>query len=99
MKMEIIRMRTGLVWYNERDYVAARKIMVDGAAWSETFASWQEKAEALERIYQQQGREVVRAFIDPAKFPAWCKAHGRGRIDLTARTLFANYVAAGRADV
>ncbi len=35
-------------------------------------------------------------FIDPAKFPAWCEMHGMGRIDATARKVFANYVAAGK---
>ncbi len=79
MKMEIIRMRTGLVWYNERDYVAARKIMVDGAAWSETFASWLEKAEALVQRFQYSNhirRTELQHFLGQRCKPASVKFHG-----------------------
>ncbi len=89
-------MKIALTWYEEGNYTAARAIMDDARVLPETFARWQKGAEKAERDLGLRGYDVVRAFIDPAKFPAWCEMHGMGRIDATARKVFANYVAAGK---
>ncbi len=90
-------MKIALTWYEERNYAAARAIMDDARVLPETFARWQEGAEKAERDLKRQGHAVVRAFIDPDNFPAWCQSRGMTRIDATARRLFAN-LAARRSD-
>jgi hypothetical protein len=71
-------------------------IMADADRLPKTFASWLEKADRAEREFKRRG-DVVRAIIDPDNFPAWCQSRGLKRLDAQARTLFANYVAAGKA--
>jgi hypothetical protein len=88
--------RTGLAWYEERDYPRILQIMEDADRLPVTYARWREKAENHERELRGQGHEVVRAMISPDTFPAWCRSHGK-RVDAQARILFANYVAAGKA--
>jgi hypothetical protein len=89
-------LRTGLAWYEARDYPRILQIMEDADRLPGNYARWREKAEDSERELRGRGYEVVRAMISPDTFPAWCRSHGK-RVDAQARILFANYVAAGKA--
>jgi hypothetical protein len=87
----------GIPWCEERDYPRILEIMDDADRLPATFASWLKKAEKAEREFKRHGHDVVRAVIDPDRFPAWCHSHGLKRLDAQARIAFASYVAAGKA--
>jgi hypothetical protein len=63
----------GIAWMREEDYPALIRIFEDGhmfGSWEE----WSERAEATEKKFQSEGVIVLRAYLDPATFPAWCAA-------------------------
>jgi hypothetical protein len=88
-------MKTGLAWYEERDYPAILAMMEDADRLPATFARWREKAETAERELRRKGHTVVRAMISPDTFPAWCRSRGL-KLNAEARIMFANAVAARR---
>jgi hypothetical protein len=54
-----------------------------------TYTEWRIAAEYGEKKMRRAGWATTRAYIDPAKFVAWC--NGRGlKVDAEARQLFAN---------
>ena len=74
----------GIAWYHADDYPEIRKVMIDAAKLPATFERWSEAAQKLEQAYQSAGQRVVRAFIRPAEFVAWCRANGLN-VDANAR--------------
>ena len=52
-------MKTGLAWYEERDYPAILAMMEDADRLPATFARWREKAETAERELRRKGHTVV----------------------------------------
>jgi len=72
MKVQAI----GMAWYREADYDKLRTLFVDGDRLPRTFLQWQDQAEQGRKRYVRQGTVVVKAYIDPDTFPAWCAANG-----------------------
>jgi hypothetical protein len=66
----------GVYWIDEADYPAALKIFDDGAAMPPTWKEWLKMAEEMKKGLEAYGHPVMKVRIDPAKFAAWCTAHG-----------------------
>lgn len=79
----------GMVWYREADYDALMKIFIDSSKLHRSFLQWQDAAEQGRKRYVREGHVVVKAYIDPKTFPAWCEANGC-KLDASGRTQFAN---------
>lgn len=79
----------GMVWYREADYERLMSLFTDSHKLHRTFLQWQDGAEQGRKRYVRQGYIVVKAYIDPDTFPAWCTAHGCG-LDAQGRMDFAN---------
>ena len=78
-----------MVWYHEADYDRLMALFVDGAKLHRTFLQWQDQAEQGRKRLLRQGKVVVKAHIDPATFPEWCRANGH-KLDASGRMAFAN---------
>jgi len=82
----------GMVWYRSEEYEAILSIMEDAFKLPRDYPIWRMQAEANEKKAHRLGFSTIRAFIDPATFPAWCLARGY-KIDAEARNIFANLAA------
>jgi hypothetical protein len=82
----------GLVWYRPEHYLTLKELFDDGHRLPKTFESWLEKASHMEAMLHAQGHQTVRAYIDPQKFPQWCRERGMA-VDAKGRNAFANFVA------
>lgn len=79
----------GIPWYLESDYETLLALFTDGHKLPRSFLQWQDKAEQLRKRCVREGKIVVKAYIDPATFPAWCAARGCN-VDAGSRMDFAN---------
>lgn len=79
----------GMVWYREADYDALLKLFIDPSNFYRSFLQWQDAAEQGRKRYIREGKIVVKAYIDPKTFAAWCDANGC-KLDANGRTQFAN---------
>jgi hypothetical protein len=79
----------GIVWYLEQDYPAVLRLMADAHLLPRSFQQWQDKAQRAERDLRAQGITPVRAILDPAAFPEWCRRNGQ-QVDAKGRMAFAN---------
>jgi hypothetical protein len=79
----------GIPWYYRQDYRRILDIMEDAGSLPETYHGWLKLAEKAESDYKRQGFIVVRAIVDPSKFPAWAAARGLN-VDAKARMQWAN---------
>ena len=66
----------GMAWYKRADYERIRTIMVDSGRMSETFDKWEAGALRIEEEQRSRGIRLVRAYIEPDAFVAWCGAKG-----------------------
>lgn len=82
----------GIGWYRREHYAALKKIFVDGHKLPGTYDEWLKQAERLAAHLTGEGKTVVKAYIDPEHFPAWCKAKGLD-IDAKARMEWGNETA------
>jgi len=82
----------GIPWYRKEDWAEIRRIMADADVLHDSFDDWLKSATHVEQRLRQSGQIVERAYIDPADFPAWCRARGLN-VDAKAREAFANTVA------
>ncbi|MCC6891076.1 MAG: hypothetical protein IT536_21320 [Hyphomicrobiales bacterium] len=89
--MKTIR-ASGMAWYRREDYPRILEIMEDRQKLYPDFTSWENAAKSGESSMKREGHIVIRALIDPEKFPEWCRKRGL-RIDAQARMQFANEVA------
>ena len=83
---------TGIVWYKREDYKRILEIMEDADVLPPTYDKWLHGAEMGMEKMKRSGRMVVRAYIDPQTFPAWCVEHGH-TTNAKTRTEFANRAA------
>lgn len=80
----------GMAWYrNESDFKRCREICTDRDKLPLTFLDWLNKAEQGRKIQIAKGHIVVRAYIDPDNFAAWCMERGT-TIDAAGRMAFAS---------
>jgi hypothetical protein len=79
---------TGMAWYRKEDYQQLLKIFVDQHLLPRSFEEWEKKAETGRKKFLADGYIVVRSYIDPNTFPAWCASKGLD-INASAPTKFA----------
>ncbi|OWW18425.1 hypothetical protein [Noviherbaspirillum denitrificans] len=79
----------GIPWYRSEDYSRLRALFTDGDRLPATFRQWESRAEEVRKRYASKGHTVIKAYIDPQTFPAWCAANGC-TLDVDGRTKFAN---------
>lgn len=65
-------MLRAMVWYKEEDYELLLTIFDDAELLPQTFAHWSARAEAKKEEVESAGDQVIKVFIDPETFPAWC---------------------------
>jgi hypothetical protein len=62
-----------LPWYHRRDYEALLRLVSDRENMPATYGTWLERAESTERQLRKANFDVVRVWIRPDPFMAWCK--------------------------
>jgi hypothetical protein len=85
-----------LPWYHRRDYAAFLVLVNDRENMPATYDAWLGRAESIERQFQKADFDVVRIWIRPAPFAAWCKERKLSP-DQQARLTFVNEAARDRA--
>ncbi|MBU1234825.1 MAG: hypothetical protein KKD01_09595 [Proteobacteria bacterium] len=81
-----------MVWYKEEDWEKLIEMFTDGHLLPKSYADWLKKADKMVEQLEAAGDVVIKVFIDPVTFPAWCKKKGR-KMDMKARTDLAIEVA------
>ncbi len=81
-----------MVWYREEEWETLRKLFTDSHLLPATYKNWLQRAEEMVTKVEATGDIVVKVFIDPVTFPAWCKEKGR-EMDSNARADLAIEVA------
>jgi len=66
----------GIVWYRPEDYARLRSMFADPQQIPETLKEWRKKANHLLGEMIMQGFHMVKIYLDPETFPAWCQAKG-----------------------
>lgn len=81
-----------MVWYKKEDWDALMKLFTDSHLLPKRYSDWLEKAEQMVKKAEVNGDLVMKVYIDPETFPAWCKEKGK-KMDHHARTELAIEVA------
>jgi len=79
----------GLVWYRREDYEKLKSVFSDSHVLPETFDKWLQRAENGFSDATSKGHTVVKVYIDPETFPAWCRQRSLD-VNAKARVAFAN---------
>ena len=81
-----------MVWYKAEDWNTLVEMFSDSHMLPKSYAEWLQKAEEMAKKVETDGDIVMKVFIDPVTFPAWCKEKGR-KMDRHARADLAIEVA------
>ncbi len=81
-----------MVWYKEEDWDTLMTLFSDRHLLPRSFGDWLVRAEEMLKKVEGSGDVVMKVFIDPETFPAWCKEKGR-EMDSNARAELAIEVA------
>ena len=81
-----------LPWYQRSDYQALLTLFSDPDKMPSTFDAWLAHAEGVEKQLRAAGFAVVRVWLRPGPFKAWCTERGM-RPDQRARFSFVNEAA------
>lgn len=65
-----------MVWYREEDWARLKEIFADGDLLPKSYADWLVRAEKMKKEAEAAGDAVIKVFIDPETFPAWCESKG-----------------------
>ena len=65
-----------LVWYKKEHWDTLKEMFTDGDRLPPTFEEWERRAEELKEQVQAAGDAVIKVYIDPETFPAWCRKKG-----------------------
>jgi hypothetical protein len=76
MKAAKDRNTVGIAWYRREDWQDALAVFTDRLLLPSSYDKWLDSAEYLEAKIRKRGAVPVKAYIDPATFPAWCRKHG-----------------------
>ncbi|MFA5897910.1 MAG: hypothetical protein WC829_02235 [Hyphomicrobium sp.] len=68
--------KVGIPWYRPEDYPKLLGVFADADRLPATHADWLARAEQLEQQVRASGKRVERVYLDPDKFPAWCRERG-----------------------
>ena len=85
---------SALPWYARGDYVALLELFSDPDLLPATYDEWLKRAERTESQLQKAGFGVVRIWIRPTAFAAWCKERNVSP-NQAARLTFVNCAAHG----
>ncbi len=66
-----------MVWYKEEDWDILMDLFPDRHLLPPTYADWLGRAEDMVKKVEGSGDVVMKVFIDPETFPAWCKEQGK----------------------
>jgi hypothetical protein len=78
----------GVSWYRKDDYDVLRGLFEDGHNLPLTYEAWEQQANAFSSRMASRGVVIIKAYIEPKTFPAWCQSRGLN-IDAKARQQFA----------
>lgn len=81
---------TGIAWYERSQYRLLAEHMTDAAAFPAQYDAWLQPARALYAAFEQEGRRVVRVYLDELQFFTWC-AHLGAAPDAAARRAFVRW--------
>lgn len=81
-----------MVWYKEEDWDTLMGLFSDSHLLPKNYSDWLTKAEEMVKKVEGSGDVVMKVFIDPVTFPAWCQEKGK-EMDSHARTELAIEVA------
>lgn len=81
-----------MVWYKEEDWNTLMQLFTDSHLLPKTYADWLPRAEEMVKKTEEGGDIVMKVYIDPTTFPAWCKEKGK-EMNMEARTELAIEVA------
>jgi hypothetical protein len=81
-----------MVWYREEHWDALKKLFTDADRLPLSYGDWLQRAEQMKDQAQAAGDIVIKVFIDPETFPAWCEKKGMA-MDAEARSQLAIEVA------
>ena len=62
-----------MVWYREEHWPTLLALFSDAELLPQSYQAWLKKAEAKKQEVEAQGDQVIKVFIDPETFPAWCE--------------------------
>jgi hypothetical protein len=87
-------MPVGVIWYRgEQDYARLKAMAKDGGRLHDTYDEWLKSARNVAGTLTLEGLTVVKTYLDPKTFPAWCEANGY-EMDAVARTRYSQECAA-----
>ncbi len=66
-----------MVWYKEEDWDTLMDLFPDRHLLPPSYADWLGRAEEMVKKLEGSGDVVMKVFIDPETFPAWCKEQGK----------------------
>lgn len=78
----------GVVWYRSRDYPRILEIMADAHLLPRSYHAWRKQAEEAYAQRARSGVTLVRVYLDPQEFIAWCTSNGH-EVDAQGRMAFA----------
>lgn len=81
-----------MVWYREEHWETLKTLFTDADRLPRTYSDWLQRAEQMKDQVQAAGDIVIKVFIDPETFPAWCEKKGLP-MDAEARSQLAIEVA------
>jgi len=77
-----------MVWYREEDWETLKTLFADADLLPKTYQDWLARADEMKSQVQAVGDIVIKVFIDPETFPAWCAQKGL-QLDAEARSQLA----------
>ncbi len=81
-----------MVWYRKEHWDSLMELFPDRHLLPATYEKWLTMAEEMKNKVEAGGDVVIKVFIDPETFPAWCKEQGK-EMNSEARTELAIQVA------
>ena len=66
-----------MVWYKKEDWDTLMELFPDSHLLPPSYTDWLGRAEEMVKQVEGSGDVVMKVFIDPETFPAWCKEQGR----------------------
>ena len=81
-----------MVWYKKEDWDTLMDLFPDSHLLPPSYENWLGRAEEMKTQVEASGDVVIKVFIDPETFPAWCKEQGK-EMDSESRAELAIQVA------
>jgi hypothetical protein len=66
-----------MVWYKKEDWDQLMVLFPDSHLLPPSYDNWLNRAEEMKTQVEASGDVVIKVFIDPETFPAWCKEQGK----------------------